>query len=111
MKQVCIALVFVAVCLFAVSCRQQDIRTQAIKTPGMKNAACARVIEDTLLKLPGIQPDGVRTDFQQREAHVTYNSMVIALKNLEFAIAAAGFDANDTETSSNAVAALPPECR
>jgi hypothetical protein len=37
--------------------------------------------------------------------------MVIALKNIEFTIAEAGFDANDTKARSNAVAALPPECR
>jgi len=37
--------------------------------------------------------------------------MVIALKNIEYTIAAAGFDANDTRADAGAAAGLPPECR
>lgn len=91
------------------ACRKQDLRTVVIKTPGMKNPACAKLIQDAFLRQPGIVT--VRPDFQKRELTITYNSMVVALKNLEFAVASAGFDANDIKAFSNAVAALPPECR
>jgi len=91
------------------SCRQQDVREVVIKTPGLKNQACAKIIQDAFMRQPGIV--SIRPDVQKHEIAVTYNSMVIALKNIEFTIAAAGFDANDTQAQTNAVAALPPECR
>lgn len=103
-----LALVILA-CLLLSSCRQQDVREVVIKTPALKNQACAKVIQDAFMRQPGIV--SVRPDLQKKEIVVTYNSMVIAIKNIEFTIAEAGFDANDTQASTNAVAALPPECR
>lgn len=103
-----LALVILA-CLLAGSCRLQDVREVVIKAPGLKNQACAKIIQDAFMRQPGIV--SVRPDFQKREIIVKYNSMVIALKNIEFTIAAAGFEANDTQAQTNAVAALPPECR
>jgi len=91
------------------ACRKNDIRTVVIRTPEMKNAACAKIVQDALARQPGIV--SVRPDFQTRELTVTYNSMVVARKNLEFTVAGAGFDADDTLAVSNAVANLPPECR
>ncbi|MDD5484111.1 MAG: heavy metal-associated domain-containing protein [Kiritimatiellae bacterium] len=91
------------------ACRQQDIREITVKVPGLKNQACAKIIQDAFIRQPGVV--AVRPDFQKRELGVTYNSMVIAIKNIEFTIAAAGFDANDTPAQTNAAAALPPECR
>ena len=95
--------------LLAVSCRQQDIRKVVIKVPGLKNQACAKVIQDAFMRQPGIV--STSPDYQKHEMTVTYNSMIIALKNLEYTIAAAGFDANDTLANTNAAAALPAECR
>ncbi len=103
-----LAFIMLAVLLIS-SCRKQDIREAVIKTPGIKNQACAKIIQDAFMRQPGIV--STRPDFQKREITVKYNSMVIALKNIEFTIADAGFDANDTQASTNAVAALPPECR
>ena len=102
------ALVMLA-CLLLVSCRLQDVREVNIKTPGMKNEACAKIIQDAFMRQPGIV--SLRPDLLKREVIIKYNSMVIARKNLEFTIAAAGFDANEIQTTTNAVAALPPECR
>ena len=103
-----LALVILA-CLLLSACRQQDVREVVIKVPELKNQACAKIIQDAFMRQTGIV--SVRPDLQKREIIVTYNSMVIALKNIEFTIAGAGFDANDTQAQSNAVAALPPECR
>lgn len=103
-----LALVILAGLLFS-SCRQQDVREVVIKAPGLKNQACAKIIQDAFMRQPGIV--SVRPDLQKREITVKYNSMVIARKNIEFTIAEAGFDANDTQARTNAVAVLPPECR
>lgn len=103
-------LAFIMLALVLVSsCRQQDVREAVIKTPGLKNQACAKIIQDAFMRQPGIV--SIRPDLQKSEIIVKYNSMVIALKNIEFTVAAAGFDANDTQSPTNAVAALPPECR
>jgi len=108
-KTLRLAILVMLVALAAVACRKQDIRVAVIKTPGVKNQACAKIIQDSFMRQPGIV--SVRPDFQKSETTITYNSMVIARKNLEYTIAAAGFDANDIPAQTNAVAALPPECR
>ena len=109
MKRICAFTALLMTVILLASCRQQDIREVVIKTPGLKNQACAKLIQDAFMRQPGIV--SVRPDFQGREIVVKYNSMVIALKNIEFTIAGAGFDANDTQAQTNAATALPPECR
>ena len=61
------------------------------------------------MRQPGIK--AIQPDFQKRTLTVTYDSMVIARKNIEFTIAGAGFDANDIRAPTNAVAALPTACK
>ncbi len=90
-------------------CRQQDLRTVAVKVPAMHNAACARLIQDAFMRQPGIK--SVRPDVDRREVAVTYDSMVIAIKNIEYTIAGAGFDANAIAADPQAAAALPPDCK
>ena len=109
MKRVCAFTVLLMTVILLASCRQVDIRKIVIKVPGLKNQVCAKIIQDAFMKQPGIV--SIQPDFQQRELTVTYNSMVIAIKNIEFTIAEVGFDANDEKARTNAVAVLPPECR
>ena len=105
------ALALLAALLAGGGCRKRDIKVKVIHVPGMRNAACARIIQDALSRHPPEVIRSVEPDIEKRTVTVTYNSMVLALKNLEYFIAAAGFDANDTVAPSNAVCALPPECR
>lgn len=86
-------------------CRKHDIREATISVPGLKNPACAQVIQDAFMRQPGIK--SIQPDFQQRTLTVVYDSMVIARKNIEYTIAGAGFDANDIPAASNAAAAKP----
>jgi len=109
MKTGRLSLLFLITVFLCASCRQQDVREVVVRTPGLKNQACAKIIQGAFMRQPGVV--SIRPDFQKRELVVKYNSMVIALKNIEITIAGAGFDANDTKTDANAVAALPPECR
>lgn len=98
----------------ALSCRQQDIRTDTISVPELKNEACAKLIVNSVMKLPGLDPKKQETltfNFQDRTVIVVYDSMIVARKNIEMAIADAGFAANDIPANPKAVAALPPECR
>lgn len=107
MKHVLIFIFIITVCV--VSCRKQDIRTVVVEVPQLKNPECAKIIQDAFMRHPGVQ--SVRPDFQAHKVTVTYNSMVVALKNIEFIIAGAGFDANDTKAFPDAVKKLPTERR
>jgi hypothetical protein len=42
---------------------------------------------------------------------VTYDALKLGIKNIEYVIAGAGFDANDTPAPKEAREALPAECR
>ena len=107
MWKMLLPLMLLIVCL--AGCRKQDMRTVVVAVPALKNPACAQVVQDAFIRQPGIK--AIRPDFQQRTLTVTYDSMVIARKNIEFTIAGAGFDANDIRAPTNAVAALPAACK
>jgi copper chaperone CopZ len=90
-------------------CRRQDIRTQHIRVPQLKGEACEQVIRAALSRTDGVFAPQVR--FSNQTVVVTYDSMKLGLKNLEFVIAAAGFTANDTPADAQAREALPAECK
>ncbi len=93
--------------------KKEDIHTVVIRVPGLKNPECSKIIQDAFLSHPAMKGvvAAVRPDFQTHEVTISYNSMILAKMNLETTIASLGFDANDTKAPSNAVAALPPQCR
>jgi copper chaperone CopZ len=95
--------------LSATGCFRQDIRTEPFDVPQMKSANCASIIVEALYATDGIITN--RADLDERRIYVTYNSMKLAIKNIEFVIAGKGFDANTTPAPADARAALPPECR
>ena len=103
-----VALVVVWVLL--VSCRKHDIRAVTVGVPEMKNKACATVVANAVSRLHGVKVDEIRLDMANRTVTVTYDSMLLALKNIEFAIADAGFAANEVPAKPEALKALPPEC-
>lgn len=84
--------------------------TAEISVPGLKNEACARIILIAVGRQAGVK-QGSAFNFQQKIIIVRYESLVTALKNIEFAIAEAGFQANEVPAKEEAARALPPECR
>ena len=107
MKQLILIITIIALSSF--SCRKEDVKTVVVKVPKLKNAVSAQIIQDAFMKQPGIK--SIHADFERHELTITYNSMIIALKNIEFVIAGVGFDANDTPAVPESVKKLPPECR
>ncbi len=103
MWKMLLPIMLLVVCL--AGCRKQDVRTVVVAVPGLKNTACTQIIQDAFMRQPGIK--AIVPDFQQHTLTVTYDSMVIARKNIEFTIAGAGFNANDIPAPTNAVAAKP----
>ena len=106
--QTVLVLAFTCLCL---SCRRQDIRTVTISVPAMRNAACTNIIAVALQKAQNIPPEWIQTDIEKRTVTVTYDSLQRATKSLEFAIADAGFQANETPANPQAASSLPPECK
>jgi len=103
------------------SCRKSDPRTVHIFVPGMKNQKCAELVARAVaMELTDDKPGlasavlnmgAVRPDISSRTVTVQYESLKLALKNIEFAIAEAGFDANEVPADPEAQRNLPPECQ
>lgn len=91
-------------------CRLTDERVAVIRTPDIRNAACADRASRQLLALRGIQRESLKFDLEQGTVTVVYDSMMLGIKNLEHAISDAGFSANELPADPRARAALPPEC-
>jgi len=103
------SLLFLAVLGVAVglaACRRQDERVIQIDVPGMHTEAQARIVISALGSVPGVRPDGVKVDLVNRKVTVTYESIIASVKNLEHAIADAGFSANDIPADAEAAARL-----
>lgn len=98
------------IAIVAVGCRVRDVRTFEIHCPGMVNQACVDVISRALAPLFA-DPNAVQVDLQRRMVTVTYDSLTMSRKNIEFFIADAGFAANDIPADQDAAATLPEACR
>ncbi|MGQ9660717.1 MAG: heavy-metal-associated domain-containing protein [Kiritimatiellia bacterium] len=99
------------VLIVAASCRRHDYRTVRIDVPGMKNQVCQEIVLRTVRAIPGVRQQSIECDMKRRCVILTYDSIVLSMKNIEMAIAKAGFDANDVPADPAAVKALPSECR
>jgi copper chaperone CopZ len=89
----------------------QDIRTVVIQVPQMKEDVCAERVKQALSQQQGVLTEGIQIDLRTRRVTVSYDSLQLSLKNLEFALADAGFIANDVPAKQETRNALPPECR
>ena len=88
-----------------------DVRTFVVQLPGVRNEASAQRVRQALAPFKVIDSDKLIFNFTAGTLSVTYDSMQLARKNIELAIAQAGFDANELPADPAARAALPPECR
>ncbi len=111
MKIIKTILLVLTVAMFMVSCRQHDYRTVKIKVPQMHNAECAQRVGQALTNRVGVDPESISIDLNDKTVQVTYDSMVTALKNLEFFIADAGFDAGPIPANAAAREKLPESCK
>ena len=116
-KALVVVLVLLAV-LLGSSCRRTDYRVYKIRVPELKNERCVEVIRDAFVRYAqqqsmesAIRVDRISFNLDGRWVVVEYDSMKVALKNLEHTIADAGFAANDIPANAGAAAKLPPECR
>ena len=94
----------------ASGCRRNDFRTAVIRVPACRTDACREIIEKALDGAPGVRVETLSVDFATGRLTLEYDSMKLAMKNIEFLIARAGFEANDIPADPAAAAKLPAEC-
>ena len=93
-------LIALALLAFA-GCRQKDVREFAIDVPALtqeSEAAVTAAIRGALLPCSGV--DMASLQFDAASHRVTYDSMQTAKKNIEMAIAKAGYTANGVTPES-----------
>jgi copper chaperone CopZ len=104
-----------AVLLLVAGCRTKDVRTVVISAPGMRCEECAKRVALALSAVEGVDTRTLDFDVEKGTVAVTYDSMVTAIKNLEFAVAGAGYAVEakpyPLPPDPTAVAALPAPCR
>ena len=75
-----------------------------IDVPGMETEEHAALVSRAMGTVPGVDTNSVRFDFTRHTVTVRYESLVASLKNIEMAIADAGFAANDIPANAEAAA-------
>ena len=107
----------VALALGTVSCvrPRNDERVVIYSVPGVSGPDCGKELLRVLSRVDGVvKTEGeldVVIDTTNRTVSVKYNSRVTAQKNIEHAIAAGGFDVEDTPANPTAKAKLPAPCQ
>jgi copper chaperone CopZ len=94
MKPALTIILLAVVFLVTPSCRQQDLRQAVIHVPAMDSPEKAFEVKRVLSASAGVLGETVEVDMEQRTVRLTYESLVTALKNLEFAVSQAGYAAN-----------------
>lgn len=80
--------------LLASGCRVSDVREMTVKVPAMAGEEDVQRIRKALSPLNGVNKEQAVFDVKEHKITLTYDSMVVAHKNIEIAIAEAGYDAN-----------------
>ena len=106
------------------SCRRTDIRTVQIMVPDMKTPVGQERVISAVRNVPGVQTQSVGVDLDNAVVVVSYESLLLSKKNIEFAIAKAGFRVieivskpsgvmftNEIPADAEAQKNLPAECR
>jgi copper chaperone CopZ len=81
----------------------------------MKNEACAELVREAAVKESAgggsVLEESIEIDLSERTMVVTYESLRLSSKNIEHAIANAGFTANEIPADPEARAKLPQACK
>jgi copper ion binding protein len=80
-----------------------------ISLPTMQCNTCIETIQKAVEKVEGVQ--SVSIDLKNKMAHVNFDPAKTSQKKIEKAIAAAGYDANNTKRDEKAHAKLPMCCQ
>ena len=105
-KKVCMGLPYrvammiaLAVCICAIGCRRTDVRDFEVSIPAL-SAENEAAIRQSLSGFGGVDKASIKFDRSAKKLTLRYDSMQLAKKNIEMAIAKAGFEANGVTPES-----------
>ena len=87
----------------------KEIVTETIKLPTLQCDMCKETIESKMKKVKGVK--SITVDVDKLSATVEYDADVLTLAKIEKAIAATGYDANDTRANRRAQRKLDKCCQ
>jgi len=89
------SILILAVCLISLcGCRIKDERKFTIKVPQMQSVEDVAKVRQSLMLLKGVDVKDAVFDTSTQSVVLQFDSMIVAHKNIEIAIAEAGYDAN-----------------
>ncbi len=97
--RVAVAFAAIAACALSSGCRRTDVRDFEVSIPAL-SADNESAIRQSLAMFGGIDKSSLRFDRASRKLFLRYDSMQLAKKNIEMAIAKAGFEANGVKPES-----------
>ena len=107
----------------AAGCRRKHIKVVTLSIPEMQSDACAALVLRAVQGVAGVIRDDIDVNVSQRTVTVPYDSLQLARKNIQFAVADTGFRVVETleladRTITNTIPAneqarekLPMACR
>jgi len=91
------------------ACFRQDIRTLDVQVPQLRSEACAGFVRDAFHRVDGVE--AVELMVSEHIVRVRYDARKMGIKNIEYLLTAAGFEANGQAPDPDARAKLPEGCR
>ena len=88
-----------ALCVLEVGCRRTDVRDFEVAIPAL-SAENETVVRQALARFGGVDRSSMKFDHKAKKLHLKYDSMQLAKKNIELAIAKAGLEANGVTPAS-----------
>ena len=88
-----------ALCMLESGCRRTDVRDFEVSIPALKVENEA-VVRQALARFGGVDKASMKFDFKTKTLVLKYDSMQLAKKNIELAIAKAGLEANGVTPAS-----------
>lgn len=89
----------IALCMLETGCRRTDVRDFEVSIPALKVENEA-VVRQALARFGGVDKASMKFDFKTKTLVLKYDSMQLAKKNIELAIAKAGLEANGVTPAS-----------
>lgn len=83
--------------------------TETIRLETIRCQMCVSFVQKAAASVDGVE--GMRVDFDRRIGTVSFDPAKTTLGEIEAAIAAAGYNANETKRDEHAYLALPDCCR
>jgi hypothetical protein len=88
-----------SLCMLETGCRRTDVRDFEVSIPALKVENEA-VVRQALARFGGVDKASMKFDHKAKKLVLKYDSMQLAKKNIELAIAKAGLEANGVTPAS-----------